>query len=381
MPPAAKPRTYAQARAALFREFADAGWEMSSPKLLTLHATSPDGRARAWFKPQAVYYTNLDSPTQQHSGRHEVGNGHTVAYDLDIRKLPPGVFVRWFTRNFWHADTKATRTNPTQRIPAGMTVEWLPANQAWIVLSFGRSPSNLGTGRGNYYPTKTELKRDLATLGLRLAGNRIVAAENRTNPTVDVTSLSEAEFVKKTKIGKRYSTQSGRRFARVSDKAGLFTTDVIVREREDAPEEKDATKIKLRAYAQLRVGTKGHTKANPRTRRNFIPLVAAAAPAAAMTVARILPYLIQAREVACTSGGRMAIQKALDTVCIGKTGQTTAPVAAPGIKTNPLVKYRGHVVIGTRGLYTVAPYDQTFSSLADAKRWLDGHVARESAKG
>lgn len=310
MPPAVKPRTYAQARAALFREFADAGWEMSSPKLLTLHATSPDGRARAWFKPQAVYYTNLDSPTQQHSGRHEVGNGHTVAYDLDIRKLPPGVFVRWFTRNFWHADTKATRTNPT----------------------------------------------------------------------VDVTSLSEAEFVKKTKIGKRYSTQSGRRFARVSDKAGLFTTDVIVREREDAPEEKDATKIKLRAYAQLRVGSKGHAKANPRTRRNFIPLVAAAAPAAAMTVARILPYLIQAREVACTSGGRMAIQKALDTVCIGKTGQTTAPVAAPGIKTNPLVKYRGHVVIGTRGLYTVAPYNQTFSSLAEVKRWLDGHVARERVR-
>jgi hypothetical protein len=67
--------------------------------------------------------------------------------------------------------------NPTAsgtRKNGGMTAVWSPVNQAWIVL-YGDTPIRLGTGRGNYYPSKTELKRDLTTLGLKLTGNKITA--------------------------------------------------------------------------------------------------------------------------------------------------------------------------------------------------------------
>jgi hypothetical protein len=92
---AAKTETFAVARKRIFNEFGAAGWKLSSPTLLVLHATSPDGRTRAWFKPQAVYYTTVGK-----GQRHDAGDGHTVSYSLDIRTVPPGVFVPWFIKNF-----------------------------------------------------------------------------------------------------------------------------------------------------------------------------------------------------------------------------------------------------------------------------------------
>jgi hypothetical protein len=92
---AAKSETYEQARKRIFAEFGAAGWTTSSPSLKVPHATSPDGLTRAWFKPQAIHFTNV-GPHQ----RHELGNAHTVSYSLDIRKVPAGVFVPWFTKNF-----------------------------------------------------------------------------------------------------------------------------------------------------------------------------------------------------------------------------------------------------------------------------------------
>jgi hypothetical protein len=92
---AAKSETYEQARKRILAEFGAAGWTTSSPSLKVPHATSPDGLTRAWFKPQAIHFTNV-GPHQ----RHELGNAHTVSYSLDIRKVPAGVFVPWFTKNF-----------------------------------------------------------------------------------------------------------------------------------------------------------------------------------------------------------------------------------------------------------------------------------------
>lgn len=61
------------------------------------------------------------------------------------------------------------------RLPnaGGMTVEWSPANQAWIVF-YGDRPSSLAGS--NYFATKAELKQALASLGLKLTGNRITVA-------------------------------------------------------------------------------------------------------------------------------------------------------------------------------------------------------------
>jgi len=40
--------------------------------------------------------------------------------------------------------------------------------------------------------------------------------------------------------------------------------------------------------------------------------------------------------------------------------------------------YQGHVINEQNGVYVVEPYGQQFRSLADAKRWLDQHVAASS---
>lgn len=57
--------------------------------------------------------------------------------------------------------------------PGGMTVEWSPVNSAWIVF-YGDRPSSLAGS--NYFATKAELKQALASLGLKLTGNRITVA-------------------------------------------------------------------------------------------------------------------------------------------------------------------------------------------------------------
>lgn len=46
--------TYSAAAKRLLRELAAAGWR-TEPTLKVPHATTPDGRARIWFRPQAVY--------------------------------------------------------------------------------------------------------------------------------------------------------------------------------------------------------------------------------------------------------------------------------------------------------------------------------------
>lgn len=91
-----KKLTFAAARERLMSTLRQRGWTVTTSNLgKTLkmpYATSPNGRLRLWFKPQAVHYTMSDD------GRHDRSTMHTVAYGLDIRDEDPGPFVDWLSR-------------------------------------------------------------------------------------------------------------------------------------------------------------------------------------------------------------------------------------------------------------------------------------------
>lgn len=92
--------TFEQARQALYEHLRSVGWEVVTTDRRTLrfmkvpHATSPDGRVRIWFKPQAVWV----SCTTLHRPRHDMGDARSLW--MDIRYTDPSVIVE-------HAETYA----------------------------------------------------------------------------------------------------------------------------------------------------------------------------------------------------------------------------------------------------------------------------------
>lgn len=69
--------TFAQARGVLLAHLKTKGWAVSE-HLKVPHATSPDGRVRLWFKPQAVWVS---------VGSHTLANARSLW--LDIRERLP----------------------------------------------------------------------------------------------------------------------------------------------------------------------------------------------------------------------------------------------------------------------------------------------------
>jgi len=95
-------RTYPQARADLLKHLAATGWQVS-PGLKIPHATSPDGKLRLWFKPQAIWFTDLQAEQGFYGGgksRHDFHDARTLSYDLDIRALSSEQFVGMIARHF-----------------------------------------------------------------------------------------------------------------------------------------------------------------------------------------------------------------------------------------------------------------------------------------
>ncbi len=86
-------KTYAQAQRDILENLASNGWQVSAG-LKIPHATSPNGRLRLWFKPQAVWYTKV-KPGE----RHNFKEARTLSYDLDIRKKDPDAFRDWMMRS------------------------------------------------------------------------------------------------------------------------------------------------------------------------------------------------------------------------------------------------------------------------------------------
>jgi len=75
-----KKPTYAAARLATWKAFGAAGWDLSSPNLKVIHATSPWGDVRLWFKAQAILVERSGPPWR-------MGDARTLAYDLDLRTV------------------------------------------------------------------------------------------------------------------------------------------------------------------------------------------------------------------------------------------------------------------------------------------------------
>ena len=86
--------TFKQARYALLTYLREHGWTVSDA-LKVPHATSPDGRYRLWFKPQAVYYTNAQEVGPGRSG-HTFGNARSLW--VDIRETSPAHVVDLLSR-------------------------------------------------------------------------------------------------------------------------------------------------------------------------------------------------------------------------------------------------------------------------------------------
>ena len=104
-PKKAPARTFLQARSEILDELQSRGWSLSPRSLKVPHATSPSGKLRLWFKPQAVWFSKSNAPPAYLLGHivssgHEMKNAHTLSYDLDIRKMSAKTFVDAIQKNF-----------------------------------------------------------------------------------------------------------------------------------------------------------------------------------------------------------------------------------------------------------------------------------------
>jgi len=92
-------KTYAQAQRDILDNLAANGWTVSA-NLKVPHATSPNGRLRLWFKPQAVWFTKVKLGERSvHGGTHNFKDARTISYDLDIRTKDPDAFRDWMLRS------------------------------------------------------------------------------------------------------------------------------------------------------------------------------------------------------------------------------------------------------------------------------------------
>lgn len=83
-------RTYAQAKKAVWDELEYGGWRValranSGRPLQVPYATTPDGRLRLWFKPQAVWVS------YDRDGLHMIKHARSLT-PVDIRKIDPDLF-------------------------------------------------------------------------------------------------------------------------------------------------------------------------------------------------------------------------------------------------------------------------------------------------
>ena len=88
-------RTYSQAQADILDYLGKNKWVVKTG-LKVPHATSPAGDLRLWFKPQAVWFTQISGK----GDRHDFKNARTVSYDQDIRKQDGSSFVTWVGKMF-----------------------------------------------------------------------------------------------------------------------------------------------------------------------------------------------------------------------------------------------------------------------------------------
>lgn len=87
---AEKKPTFQEAKSTLLAHLKGEGWKLSAENLKIPHATTPDGKVRIWFKPQALWFSVVDS------GPHNMQNARSV--HTDIRTETPEEVVKTVER-------------------------------------------------------------------------------------------------------------------------------------------------------------------------------------------------------------------------------------------------------------------------------------------
>src|SRR4029077_3624566 len=120
-----KTKTYAEAQNAAFAALRRAGWLKSARGLKTPHATSPNGRLRLWFKPQAVWMSKIndtfgggDRHTLKSAG--SISGGLGVAMLPDMRSMTGSEFVEKIEQLF-PKTLNTSRGNPSPELEAPMS--------------------------------------------------------------------------------------------------------------------------------------------------------------------------------------------------------------------------------------------------------------------
>jgi hypothetical protein len=113
-----KDRTYKQAIQETLQHLGGLGWSLSSLTLKTPHATR--NGLRLWFHPQSVYFF------QSSTGSY--GPGHTLAYDLDLRKLTPAEFLAVVERRVKRQSDAPSRTPATSVAGVAKPKDLVPAH-------------------------------------------------------------------------------------------------------------------------------------------------------------------------------------------------------------------------------------------------------------
>ncbi len=74
--------TFNEAKSRILSELGAAGWSISSLTLKTPHATSPNGDARLWFKPQAIWLSYAGDELASDHRMTDIASAHSIVSDM-----------------------------------------------------------------------------------------------------------------------------------------------------------------------------------------------------------------------------------------------------------------------------------------------------------
>lgn len=135
--------TFRETRGRVFAALASRGWKQTGASSLKIpHWTSPDGTVRLWFKPQAVWYTVVDSP----SIRHDFKDARSTGFS-DLRDFHPDRIGRLI--EIW--ENKGKRARHTSGLSRGRS----------------KKPGHAHGRRVSYETWVGEVDRALVARGLR----------------------------------------------------------------------------------------------------------------------------------------------------------------------------------------------------------------------
>lgn len=152
-----KTPTFAAAKEALWQYLGAQGWTLSSSSLKVRHATSPDGSARIWFKPQALYVSE--------GQKHNLGDARSLW--TDVRTAAPSSIVaealryRTYVPNRRRRTSRRTVRNGPEKFGRHVvTYKWSRKTRDWAFVIDGKKAGTAKTFKGaRMSAKKTSRKR------------------------------------------------------------------------------------------------------------------------------------------------------------------------------------------------------------------------------